>query len=223
MWRVLRAVCGCLFPLPAANDGLEYLGHSVPIAVGDDAGRPRRHAAHDHESLNVHDAVADYITTVRRRMPSRFRNVRVLEVGSLDINGSVREFFNDCEYLGIDLGEGPGVDRVCHVQKLVDRRGFDVVISTSALEHDRHWESSLAAMYRLLRVRGLLLVTAAGPNFPEHGTTRTSPADAPFTNDWYRALTMMDVVSILPREMFSLYELSCTNSGRDLLFHAVKR
>ena len=38
---------------------------------------------------------------------------KVLEIGSLDINGSVRPLFEDAEYyLGIDMQEGPGVDLV---------------------------------------------------------------------------------------------------------------
>ena len=63
---------------------------------------------------------------------------RVLEVGSLDINGSVRPLFENCNYTGIDLGEGRGVDVVAHVTDYhrLDDNEFDVVISTETLEHD---------------------------------------------------------------------------------------
>lgn len=34
--------------------------------------------------------------------------LRVLEIGSYDVNGSVREIFGGCsEYVGVDLREGP--------------------------------------------------------------------------------------------------------------------
>jgi hypothetical protein len=32
----------------------------------------------------------------------------VIEVGNLNLNGSVREFFSECDYLGLEVGEGEG-------------------------------------------------------------------------------------------------------------------
>ncbi len=70
---------------------------------------------------------------------------RVLEVGSLDVNGSARailEPLGPSDYTGVDIAHGPGVDVICNSEKLVEKFGaasFDVVVSTEMLEHVQDW------------------------------------------------------------------------------------
>jgi glycosyltransferase involved in cell wall biosynthesis len=98
----------------------------------------------------------------------------VLEVGSLDVNGSVRPFVEarqPARYVGVDLEDGPGVDQVCDAVALVDRFGlntFDVVISTEMLEHAEDWQRSVLAMVDVLRPGGVLVVTTRSPGFAWH-------------------------------------------------------
>jgi hypothetical protein len=58
-----------------------------------------------------------FVRSIRGRFPTFFVGQRVLEVGSLEMkgknNGCVRGFFSGCDYTGLDLREGPGVDVVC--------------------------------------------------------------------------------------------------------------
>ena len=58
----------------------------------------------------AHPEQAEFFSRVRTSYPAAFDRVNVLEVGSLDINGSVRELFKNCRYVGVDLQLGPGVD-----------------------------------------------------------------------------------------------------------------
>ena len=51
----------------------------------------------------AHPQQAEYFTSVREHYLAHFERARVLEVGSLDINGSVRDLFSACEYTGVDL------------------------------------------------------------------------------------------------------------------------
>ena len=75
-----------------------------------------------------HKEQTDFVAAVKDKHPEFFQNKKVLEVGSLNINGTVRDFFTDCEYVGCDLGEGPGVDIVCAGQDLdFPDNSFDVV------------------------------------------------------------------------------------------------
>ena len=54
----------------------------------------------------------EYVTSIKSNYLDYFKNKKVLEIGSLDINGSVRTFFENCDYTGLDVGEGKGVDIV---------------------------------------------------------------------------------------------------------------
>ncbi|WP_217423095.1 class I SAM-dependent methyltransferase [Methanocella conradii] len=77
---------------------------------------------------------------------------RIIEIGSLDVNGSLRpllESYNPKEYIGVDIVKGPGVDKVCNVENLVEEFGenvFDVVISTELLEHVKDWRKAISNM-----------------------------------------------------------------------------
>ncbi len=99
---------------------------------------------------------------------------RVLEVGALDVNGSPRrvlEPLGPAEYVGVDMREGPKVDRVCQASEIVDLYGpesFDVIVSTEMLEHAVDWWGAVSNMKRALRPGGLLLLTTRSPGFPLH-------------------------------------------------------
>jgi SAM-dependent methyltransferase len=99
----------------------------------------------------------------------------VLEVGALDVNGSVRGPIKDrgpSQYVGIDIKAGPGVDMVCDGGALLDRFGpesFDVVIATEVLEHVRDWRAVVHNMKGVLRPGGVIVVTTRSPGFPFHG------------------------------------------------------
>src|SRR5688572_20992823 len=101
---------------------------------------------------------------VRRRHPHFFFLSTIIDVGSLDINGSNRGFFwwPKC-YLGIDIAQGKNVDINGRAHELlpdiaphINRRIYprspfmvkakqkiDVIISTEMLEHDEYYKESL--------------------------------------------------------------------------------
>ena len=58
----------------------------------------------------AHLQQAEYVKSLKKIYPHFFNRKKVLEVGSLNINGSIRDFFYECEYVGIDVGEGEGVE-----------------------------------------------------------------------------------------------------------------
>jgi SAM-dependent methyltransferase len=99
---------------------------------------------------------------------------RVLEVGSFDVNGSPRplvEAHKPASYLGIDIVDGPGVDKICPAERIVEEFGpdsFDVIISTEMMEHVRDWRLILSNMKRSLAPDGLLVVTTRSFGFPQH-------------------------------------------------------
>jgi SAM-dependent methyltransferase len=104
----------------------------------------------------------------RERYPQFFVGKRVLECGSRDHNGSVRRYFEGCDYTGIDWRPGEMVDVVSLIHDYNPKHRFDVVISASMLEHDPHWKNSLDRMVDLMREDGILLLSWGGAENPEH-------------------------------------------------------
>lgn len=98
----------------------------------------------------------------------------VVEIGSYDVNGSVRELFGNApHYLGVDMRPGPGVDRVANVEDLValvDAVGarWPVVVSTEMLEHTPRPWVAVGNMAALLSPGGYLVLTTRGPGFGLH-------------------------------------------------------
>lgn len=94
----------------------------------------------------------------------------VVEIGSRNLNGSVRDLFVDARrYVGLDVVDGPGVDVVFdpavgwQPDDLVD-----VVVSCEVLEHVEAWREVLASAASYLKAGGKLIVTAAGPGRRPH-------------------------------------------------------
>jgi SAM-dependent methyltransferase len=120
---------------------------------------------------------------------------RILEVGSCDVNGSVRPYLESlgpAEYLGVDAGPGPRVDRVVDCEELAAAVGvgdWDIVVSTEMLEHVRDWRECLIQLAMTVAPGGKLLITTRSPGFPYH----------PFPEDHWRYTRdfMCDVMATL--------------------------
>jgi SAM-dependent methyltransferase len=156
---------------------------------------------------------------------SRWENRRVLDVGSLDINGNNRFLFTGGTYTGIDVGEGPNVDVVTLAHEF-DAPAFDVIISTECFEHDAYYAKSIQNIVRLLTDGGLFLFTCATTGRPEHGTIRSDGGlNAPLlATDYYKNLTEKDIREVVDVDaVFEAYHFEICASTHDLYFWGVKR
>ena len=167
-----------------------------------------------------HPEQTRFVQSVKDKFPEYFFDKSVLEVGSLNINGTVRDLFKDCLYTGVDLAPGKGVDLVGPVHTLeLDK--FDTVISCECFEHDKYWKETFQKMYDVCT--GLVVFSCATEGRSEHGTTRTSPQDSPFTNDYYMNLTAQDFINAFELDkMFKKYEFSSCERPADLYFWGIK-
>jgi len=172
----------------------------------------------------AHHQQFEFIETVKGELPAFFRGQRVLEVGSLDINGSIRSAFTACDYTGADLSLGPGVDMACPGQMLTfPSRHFDVSLSCECFEHNPYWVETWSNMLRMTRPGGLVLMSCATTGRREHGTTRSAPESSPFTitHGWnyYRNLTQADFENRFElRRWFSDHEFVVSAESFDLYF-----
>jgi glycosyltransferase involved in cell wall biosynthesis len=172
----------------------------------------------------AHQEQMNFIASVKEKFPDRFVNKKVLEIGSLNINGSIRPFFDNCEYLGVDLEEGADVDLVAEGQDLsfLDS-SFDVSISTECFEHNPHWAETFINMCKY--ASGLVVFTCATTGRREHGTTRTDTYSSPFTAkkwDYYRNLAEKDFREVFDIDsMFESYQFSVNKETHDLYFWGI--
>jgi len=115
---------------------------------------------------------------------------RVLEVGSYDVNGSLRsiaESYCPDGYIGIDLKscdhaehkQKPCVDRTMDANDILKEFGqesFDVLINTELLEHIEDWRKAIHNFKSVVKKGGLIIITTRSIKFPRHG----------FPNDYWR-------------------------------------
>lgn len=172
----------------------------------------------------MHTACANYVIKIKSLFPFYFKLRRVLEVGSQNINGSVRPLFHRCLYIGIDVGPGDGVDVVAsgHAYKPVGL--FDTIISTECAEHDEHWKETMMNCMRLLKPGGAMIFTCAGEGRPEHGTRRTDTFSSPFTTDYYQNVTPEMIIDVEGfKETWSYIKFEIDAVAHDTRFFAIKR
>ena len=112
-----------------------------------------------------------YAYAVKHLAGKRFGDV--VEVGSRDINGSVRSLLDCKTYTGIDLAAGPNVDVVGDAFDM--NHPCDLVVCMEVLEHEARAEELVAHMATWLRPGGAMLLTAAGPGRADHSAHDGGP------------------------------------------------
>jgi SAM-dependent methyltransferase len=173
--------------------------------------------AHLHQ-LKFVSLVDEYF--VKRHRP----DVSILEVGSYDVNGSVRQIFPDCKYIGADLCEGPGVDLVRSGHEIDFPDGsFDIAISCECFEHNPDWFATFLNMHRMTKPGGLLIMTCASKGRLEHGTPRaifdSSPGASSRGLDYYRNLTEKDFTDAIKLDqLFAAHRFFYIRRSCDLYF-----
>jgi len=100
---------------------------------------------------------------------------RVLEVGSLNVNGSLRDHNEkNLEWIGVDFEKGEGVDVVLKdpYSYPFDSESFDMVMASSVFEHSEFFWLLFLEMLRLTKPGGVIYVCA-----PSNGGVHRYPVD----------------------------------------------
>lgn len=152
----------------------------------------------------------------------------LIEMGSYDVNGDIRNIFNDVKHTGVDLCDGPGVDLVMsgHEVSLADDL-FELAISCESFEHNPMWKETFHNMLRMTKPGGWVVFTCASKGRPEHGTTRTTPSSSPGTQtvgwDHYKNLTHNDFARLGLHDQFDNYVYINNQASFDLYFVGQKK
>ena len=102
--------------------------------------------------------------------------LRIVDIGSLNVNGSYREIFSDSifEYIGVDVVKGDGVDVVAenpYAYPLPDKFA-DIVISGQMMEHCEFFWKAFDEMVRIAKPGALIVLIV-----PSHGPIHRYPVD----------------------------------------------
>lgn len=153
----------------------------------------------------MHASVREFVAKQIVELSVDAPNVDVIEVGSYDENGTVRNLFEGARsYTGIDMREGPGVDIAVDVMMLHSgpwtswHRRADVILCLEMLEHCLNPWIALVNMAGMLRTGGSLLLTTRGFEtgaFPVHL----------FPDDYYRFSKSAITGLLMAAELAPLY------------------
>lgn len=126
-----------------------------------------------------------FVQSVLSTLPPRRE---VIEIGSLDVNGAVRQFLPDAYYIGVDMRAGKGVDVVADA--LVWRPSYpvDTVLCLNTIEHYRRQEGLIKACYEMLVPGGVLIFVGPVDPFPRHRMGEGTPR-----KQFYRNVTPEDL------------------------------
>jgi SAM-dependent methyltransferase len=152
---------------------------------------------------------------------NNFNNLSILDVGSYDVGGSIRDFFKKNNYIGVDLIKGPNVDIVLSGTELYKlKKNFDIVISCECFEHAKDWREIFLSMYNVCEDDGYVIFTCASRGRIEHGTLRTINSDSPgTTGTYYKNIFKSEFIKSFDlKKMFQKYEVIYNFKSSDLYF-----
>jgi hypothetical protein len=164
----------------------------------------------------VHDAAFAF---VEQAVAERGPFASVIEIGSRDINGSIRGLFGDASYVGLDLFEGPLVDWVGDAEQYEPEAPVDCVIACEVYEHTPRWSKLTEAAASWLAPGGTLIVTCAGPGRSPHSAR--DGRHRLLEGEHYANIGQEELGTII--EGVGLAVLSCESKGWDTRAIAVRR
>lgn len=120
----------------------------------------------------MHINLLKEIKKTRHLLPNNLG--KVIDVGSLDVNGKVLDVIEGTEYesyLGIDMREGKNVDVVMNGHDLIqhfEQGSFDTVVCMNTMEHDDAFWLTLNGINHVIKPGGHFIFAVPHFYFPEH-------------------------------------------------------
>lgn len=147
----------------------------------------------------------------------------VLEFGSYNINGSVRDAYPQAKsWWGIDIAEGNGVDEVADAVFYKSSKKYDIVICAEAFEHTEYWRDIVANAYNHLKDGGYFFASCASRARPAHSAL---DGGALRDGEYYKNISpeeMTELMQAMDWEYFEVIPADGYFGNDDLYVKAVK-
>lgn len=135
----------------------------------------------------MRQVIKDFVRIVSETLPII---EPIYEFGSLQVPGQkgfadLRPFFKGKEYIGCDMVDGPGVDRILDLHNIdLPSESVGTAIIVDTLEHVEFFREAMKGVYRILKPEGMVIISSV-MNFPIH----SYPYDYwRFTPDAFRSI-----------------------------------
>jgi SAM-dependent methyltransferase len=196
----------------------------------------------------MHKEQKEYLDRIKNKFPEAFKNRKVLDIGSFNVNGNEKPWFDNCDFIGLDLLPGPGVDIACPANEYDDPDNtFDTIISCECWEHNPFYKESIMNAIRMLKSGGYFIWTCATTGRPVHGTKTQDKIDRnnqitlqgnptnnwitmpnvekdDWDNEYYKNVTEDDIRDFCNvDEIFIIYEFEVELNHCDLYFWGIKK
>jgi len=108
-------------------------------------------------------SVNSFIQVCARTLPIKGP---IYEFGAFQVRGqehiaNLRSFFKGIEYIGTDMRNGKGVDKVMNYQNLpLKNESINTAISCDTLEHTEYPRKAMSEIYRVLKDGGICIITS---------------------------------------------------------------
>ena len=170
----------------------------------------------------MHDAARDYTFNAffdwRSQNNNDYKTFDILEIGSLNINGGIREWLEDYakSYVGIDAQDGPGVDIKIDAVNYSKVSSYDVVVCNEVFEHTPEYSKIIFNSMISLRTGGIFIATMAGEGRAPHSALDELPI-----REWehYRNIGEWELNQIM-KGFFTEYEVN--KLGNDIRCWGIK-
>ncbi len=80
----------------------------------------------------------------------------IADIGSYDVNGTLKPLLEQWDYTGLDIVTGPNVDRVVHPYDF-GKDEFDVIVTANCMEHVEDLKAWSRAVMKLLQKGGVFI------------------------------------------------------------------
>lgn len=146
----------------------------------------------------------------------------VYEIGSRNVNGSVRALFTELDgYHGIDVSAGVDVDVVADGATYVPPEVPHTIVCCEVLEHTDAAPRIVQQAGHVLAPGGLLLLTMAGPGRQPHSAVDGGPLR---DGEFYRNIDLREVMDwASAADVYPLWLMTSADGFADVYYAGRKR